>query len=84
MRGKNYDLMGREIDFRIDGPVKGDDGLGLDPGETGFERIDLKPATGAGKAEPGFLEGQLQAKSGRGPRPTPGAVRARGGTGTVP
>lgn len=83
MSGKNYDEMGRGIDFRVAGPIKGDRGMGLSAGELGFERLDLKPAEG-NKAEPGFLEGQVHAKSGRDQRSLPVAFVAVSEKGVVP
>lgn len=71
MQGQNYDLMGRGIEIKITGPIKGQDEINLDPGELGFERVDLKPDNGNSSAEARFLEGQIEAKSGRDRRTLP-------------
>jgi hypothetical protein len=84
LRGKNYDVMGRSVEIRVEGPIRGNDEIGLDPGELGFERVDLRPANGSNKAEPGYLEGQIQARSGRDPRSMPVSFVAVGEKDVVP
>jgi len=72
MRGHNYDGMGRDIDFRLTGPIKSDHELALDRGELGFRRMDLKPAdNGNAPRGPGLIEGHLEARSGRDKRTLP-------------
>ncbi len=64
VKAMNYDRMGRGVDFKISGAVKGNSDIGLDSGELGFRRLDLKPEAGNG-TKSGLLEGQLEVKSGR-------------------
>lgn len=71
MQGRNYDLMGRGIDIKVTGSIKGQDAMSLDPGELGFKRVDLKPDNGNQAAELRFLDGQIEAKSGRDRRTLP-------------
>jgi len=77
LQGHNYDLMGRRIDFRLSGSIKGSEELGLDGGELGFRRMDLKPGDNGNSASgSGLLEGQLDGRSGRDHRNLPVAFVA--------
>ncbi len=70
VRGTNYDRMGRGIDLRVSGLIKGSGELSLDAGELGFRRMDLKPDNG-NEARPGLLDGRMDVKSGRDQRHLP-------------
>ncbi len=77
VQARNFDVMGRGIDLKVTGPVKASEELGLDPGELGFERIELKPSddgNGQPAPSPGLLPAQLEAKSGRDRRNVPLAM----------
>lgn len=72
MQGSNYDELGRTLDFRVEGPAQGSDGMALGGFETRQVVVDLKAAQGSNgdKAGEGLLHGDLEAKSGRDRRKT--------------
>jgi len=46
----NYDVMPRQVDVKVEGPIRGQEGVGMDPREHGFDRMDLKPSLENGGA----------------------------------
>jgi hypothetical protein len=78
VQATNYDELGRDIDVKIEGPVRGSAGFGLDPGETRQVQVKLRPlreGEGAGsstdKPPQGVLRSELQIRSGDDRRTTP-------------
>lgn len=78
LQARNYDELGRDLDVRIEGEVRGSAGIGLDAGETRHVPVNLKvtrksePASNGG-VEPteNLLRSELEVKSGRDRRTTP-------------
>jgi len=81
LQGSSYDDLGRDIDFVVEGPVRGSGYVSLEGNDTRQAQITLKPLreseTGSnnGRAAPvrpdGLLQGELQARSGRDHRSSP-------------
>ncbi|HEV8385482.1 MAG TPA: hypothetical protein VGQ11_11485, partial [Candidatus Acidoferrales bacterium] len=83
LQGTCYEEFGRDIDFTIDGPVRGSGYVALEGYETRQAQITLKPAreseggnhaspaTAARKQPHGLLSGELVARSGRDRRTSP-------------
>ncbi|MBI1750735.1 MAG: beta-galactosidase [Acidobacteria bacterium] len=81
LQGSSYDGLGRDIDFNIEGPVRGSGYVSLEGNDTRQARITLKPPKEAGSGgnngraaitrPDGLLQGELQVRSGRDRRSTP-------------
>jgi hypothetical protein len=53
----NYDVMPRQVEVKVEGPIRGQEGVSMDPGEHGFDRMDLRPAPGNGEPRGTLSEG---------------------------
>jgi len=85
----NYNDLGRDVDVKVEGPVRGSGGLGLDPGETRELRVNLRPAResvaagNGGEPANGVLLAQAEIRSGRDRYTTPVALAVVGEEGTA-
>jgi len=80
-QGTGYDPLGRDIDFEVEGPVRGSGYVSLDTSDTRQAQITLKPPKESelggnnGRDAPsrtdGLLQGELQVRSGRDRRTSP-------------
>jgi hypothetical protein len=78
VEGTNFDQFGRDLEFEVTGPIRGDGWLGLDAGETRQGELRLRPqrSVGAGENGPpvnsaGLIEGEIEFRSGRDRRRSP-------------
>lgn len=64
VEGRNYDEMGTRISVKVEGPVRASELLALEAGETGYERLELKPERDDGNGPPSgaVLTGGLRLK----------------------
>lgn len=71
LEGTNYDELGRDLDFHVEGPVRGSNGIGLAGEETRQTVLNLKASAEGGPVgngtanEESLLHGELEARSGR-------------------
>jgi hypothetical protein len=80
-QGTCYDPLGRDIDFTVEGPVRGTGYISLDGNDTRQAQVTLKPpkesdtggnnGRGALPRPDGLLQGELQVRSGRDHRTSP-------------
>ncbi|MGH9815208.1 MAG: beta-galactosidase, partial [Candidatus Acidiferrales bacterium] len=63
VEGRNYDEMGTRISVKVEGPVRASELLALEGGETGYERLELKPERdGNGPPSGEVLTGEMRLK----------------------
>lgn len=91
VEGTNHDVLGRDLDFRVEGPVRGSAEMGLGTGETRQVVMNLKPGARTARAgndegsgEDGLLWAEVEVRSGRERRRSPIALVPLRKEGTTP
>jgi hypothetical protein len=74
----NFDQFGREVEFEVTGPIRGDGWLGMDAGETRQGELRLRPQKSSAAGENGapvnavgLIQGEMEFRSGRDRRRSP-------------